>query len=138
MAPLTGEGAFDRPTQQTLNRQFQSVQNRLVGVADVVTTPIGYPTPFGLYPIASAAADTITAPAPTAGLADALDFNYLGFLDVGGFAHVINFPTGALQPQGGSAVKKTATFSGNKGALLELYSFNGVWYVWNQSGITFS
>jgi hypothetical protein len=138
MAPLIGEGSFDLNTQKQLNRQFQSVQARLKGVSDSVSAPVGYPTPFGLFPITGAAIDTITVPAPPAGLSDDQDMNYLGFIDLGGFAHVINFPANALQPQGGGAAKKTATFSGNKGALLELYSFNGVWYVWNQSGITFS
>jgi hypothetical protein len=101
-----------------------------VGSADV--SPVD-----GFIVIASSGVDAMTLVAPIAGdfREGGQDGNTLFYIDTTGHAHTVT-STGNLVTN--SANVNTATFSGTKGASLELRAYGGKWYVVASLGITFS
>ena len=89
----------------------------------------------GVFTITKGSAAAYTLAAPVAGLPQngGQDGNILRISSATAFAHVITFPTNALNGN-----KHIATFGAAAGNGIELHAKGGVWLVFQNNGVTLS
>lgn len=122
--PVKNFGAFSRLAQQ----QLKALElQELVGAADSID-----PHTSANYMVNSSGVDAMVLAAPTAYDDDG---KVLRFISTGAHAHTIT-ATGLLKT--GSASVNVATFAAQAGAMLALMAYQGLWYVLQEVGITFS
>jgi hypothetical protein len=87
----------------------------------------------GLVPITGSGVTAITLATPVAGLPSAggNDHQKLRFVDTTGHAHTVTTASNKIAPS-----HSVLTFGGTVGSFVELYAYNGLWYVAALSGVT--
>lgn len=121
-------GTLASPTWATLAEGSQPVSVNTLSVNGAV------PVKSAVYAITKAGvlADTLAAPAASPGGDGVL----IQFTSDTANAHTITFTGNTLDS--GSAAVLTATFNPNKGASLQVMSYNARWKVLNANGVSFS
>jgi len=118
-------------SQQAVARIRNAILS-LTGSADVLSGS-------GIYIVNSTGVDAMTLATPiaggplTGGPQNGQDGDSLTVYDAGGYDHTITTPANAINGN-----KHIVTFNGTAGSRVTLVAFNGVYYMFDNSGVTLS